>query len=431
MQSIADYELIRSLGWGNHGQFFLARKPSRLPVDAEFVAVKVFAGTTTADIFRRATRELKAFAAVASPYIVSLYDAGQHDSVLYYSMEYIAGGSLANPSQPLSRDDAIKAVRDAAIAAATLHAAGLVHRDIKPGNIMLPEHGGKLSDLGLAHVVAPGVTVTGMGPAASLEYTDPALLLGGRAMPATDVYSLGVTLHRAITGQCIFGEDLPPDDGLLALRRVMSAEVQLSPGLPPAAADLIADCTGPEADRPSRGHQPRYRDVGQGCVQPDLHHGTGRPERNRYKFSGLTSDIPVRDGHSGLHRHRSHHRRPGRGRYVPVGTVERQRDCPCYRQRRSGADSRRHRPVDPVGQPLRRHRHSRHHCARRGQHADLTRPLLHREPRDRHQHQPRLTELRRRNRHRRLRRHDHHGRNEPGHSELVNIAELQPVAWHG
>jgi serine/threonine protein kinase len=251
VQSIADYEIIRSLGWGNHGQFFLARKPPRLPVDAEFVAVKVFAGTTTEDIFRRATRELKAFAAVPSPYIVSLYDAGQHDSVLYYSMEYIAGGSLAHPAQSPGQDDTITAVRDAALAVATLHAAGLVHRDIKPGNIMLHEHGGKLSDLGLAHVITPGVTVTGMGPVTSLEYTDPALLLGARATPATDVYSLGVTLHRVITGQCIFGEDLPAADGLLALRRVMSATAQLSPGLPPAAAELVRDCTGPEADRPS------------------------------------------------------------------------------------------------------------------------------------------------------------------------------------
>jgi eukaryotic-like serine/threonine-protein kinase len=253
VQSIADYEIVRSLGWGNHGQFFLARKPPRLPVDAEFVAVKVFAGTTTDDIFRRATRELKAFAAVPSPYIVSLYDAGQQDSVLYYSMEYLAGGSLADPGQPLSPDHAVKAVRDAALAVATLHAAGLVHRDIKPGNIMLHSTGGKLSDLGLAHVIAPGVTVTGMGPVASLEYTDPALLLGGRATPASDVYSLGVTLHRVITGRSIFGQDLPSDDGLLALRRVMSATVQLSPGLPPAVAELIRQCTGPEADRPPAG----------------------------------------------------------------------------------------------------------------------------------------------------------------------------------
>jgi eukaryotic-like serine/threonine-protein kinase len=251
VDTIADYELIRSLGWGNHGQFFLARKPARLPVDVEFVAVKVFAGRSTADTFRRATRELKAYAAVPSPYIVSLYDAGQHDGVLYYSMEYMERGSLAEPDKPVGQTEAIAAIRDAALAVAALHDAGLVHRDIKPGNIMLHEHGGKLSDLGLAHVVAPGVTVTGMGPVASIEYTDPEQLQGAPAGPATDVWSLGVTLHRVLTGKGIYGEDLPADDGLLALRRVMSAAVQLAPGLPQPAAVLIADCTGPSAERPT------------------------------------------------------------------------------------------------------------------------------------------------------------------------------------
>ncbi len=157
----------------------------------------------------------------------------------------------AEPGQPISQAEAITAIRDAAIAVSALHAAGLVHRDIKPGNIMLHEHGGKLSDLGLAHVIAPGVTVTGMGPVASIEYTDPEQLQGAPAGPATDVWSLGVTLHRAISGNGIYGEDLPADDGLLALRRVLSTPIQLAPGLPPAAAELIADATGPSAKRPS------------------------------------------------------------------------------------------------------------------------------------------------------------------------------------
>lgn len=251
MQTIADYELIKSLGYGSHGQFFLARKPARLPVDAEFVAVKVFAGTSTPDIFRRATRELKAFAAVRSPHIVVLYDAGRHDGVIYYSMEYLPGGSLANPAGPVPVPAAVQAVRDAALGVAAMHAVGLAHRDIKPGNILLGDGVAKLSDLGLAHVMLPGVTLTGMGPVASIEYTDPELLQGSPASQATDVWSLGVTLHRVLSGQSIYGSDLPADDGLLALRKALVAEPQLASGLPPAAADLIAACIGPAQARPS------------------------------------------------------------------------------------------------------------------------------------------------------------------------------------
>ena len=110
MQGIADYEFIRPLGSGNHGQFFLARRPPRLPVDVEYVAVKVLGGESTADTFRRATREMKAFASVRSPYLVTLYDAGQHDGVFYYSMEYLPAGSLAEPAQPLDPATALRAV---------------------------------------------------------------------------------------------------------------------------------------------------------------------------------------------------------------------------------------------------------------------------------------------------------------------------------
>ena len=261
MQTIADYELVKPLGYGSHGQFFLARKPARLPVEVEFVAVKVFAGTSTADIFRRATRELKAFAAVRSPHIVVLYDAGQHDGVIYYSMEYLPGGSLANPAGQLPVAAAVRAVRDAALGVAAMHSAGLAHRGIKPGNILLGDRVGKLSDLGLAHVMLPGVTLTGMGPVTSIEYTDPDLLQGSPASQATDVWSLGVTLHRVLSGQGIYGADLPSDDGLLALRKALTVQPQLATGLPPAAASLIAACTGPAGERPGAEEFARQLDA--------------------------------------------------------------------------------------------------------------------------------------------------------------------------
>ena len=251
MQRIADYELVKSLGYGSHGQFFLARKPLRLPVDAEYVAVKVFAGTSTGDTFRRATRELKAFAAVTSPHIVTLYDAGRHDGVVYYSMEYLSGGSLASPAGEVPLPDATRAVRDGALGVAAMHSAGLAHRAIKPANILLGDGVAKLSDLGLAHVMQPGVTLTGMGPVTSIEYIDPELLQGAPATQATDVWSLGVTLHRVLTGQGIYGPDMPVDDGLLALRNALVTEPRIDPDLPAPVADLIATCVGPAEARPT------------------------------------------------------------------------------------------------------------------------------------------------------------------------------------
>lgn len=257
MQGIADYEFVRSLGSGNHGEFFLARCPERLPVDAEHVAVKVLGGgadggVAPADVFRRATRELRSFAAVSSPHLVRLYDAGQQSGVVYYSMEYLPGGSLADPAEPLDRETAVRAVADAARAAQALHDAGIVHRDIHPRNVLLYDGGAKLSDLGLSQVMAPGMTLTGMGSPESVEYVDPALLYGDPPSPATDVYALGVTLHRAVTGVGLYGDEVGGDP-MRALRRVLSSSPVVSAELPAELADLVRSCIGPVGERPTAG----------------------------------------------------------------------------------------------------------------------------------------------------------------------------------
>jgi serine/threonine protein kinase len=249
VEGIADYEFVRSLGAGSNGEFFLARRPPRLPVDAEYVAVKVVGGTGQ-DAFRRATRELKAFAAVRSPYLVTLYDAGQQAGVFYYSMEYLPGGSLAQPAERPSREAALRAIACAARAAQALHEQGIVHRDIRPGNVLLTEDGGKLSDLGLSQVLHPGATVTGMGGLSSVEFTDPALLQGEKPTPGGDVWSLGATLHWAMTGTGLYGE-LPTHDPLLTLRKVSSTPPRVSDDADPAVAELVRACIGDVAKRPT------------------------------------------------------------------------------------------------------------------------------------------------------------------------------------
>jgi serine/threonine protein kinase len=248
MNGIADYEFIRSLGKGNHGEFFLARTPARLPIDVEHVAVKVLSGPTSEDVFRRATRELSAFAAVRSPDLVALYDAGQQGDAFYYAMEYLADGSLGDGAH--DRATVLAAIADASRAAHALHEAGIVHRDIKPQNVLLTATGGKLADLGLSQVLAPGVTITGMGSVTSVEYNDPALLQGAAASRATDIFSLGATLHRGLAGTGLYG-DLPEGDAMLVLRRIFAQTPTVSPALDPAAAEVIAWAIAPNAvDRP-------------------------------------------------------------------------------------------------------------------------------------------------------------------------------------
>lgn len=245
---IADYEFVRPIGEGNYGEFYVARRPPRLPIDDELVAVKVLSGPTTEDTFRRATRELKLFASVRSPYLVALFDAGQEDGTFYYAMAYHPLGSLAAPARPLERAEVLRAVAHAARAADALHEAGVVHRDIKPANILLHDDGAHLSDLGLAQILNPGQTTTGVGSVTAVEYLDPAIVRGEPATRATDIYALGATLHRAASGVGIHG-DLPDRDPLLALRRVLSQPPAIAPALDPAVAQIVSSCIDPDPAR--------------------------------------------------------------------------------------------------------------------------------------------------------------------------------------
>lgn len=241
---VADYEIVRSLGEGNHGRFYLARPPARLGLAEEFVALKVFGDRVGEQAYERGVRELRAFAAVRSPYLVRVFDAVLEDSFVY-AMEYFPLGSLAAPARPPSRATALRALEDAARAAHALHEAGLAHGDITPSNVLLAGDGepvgGRLSDLGLARHLSPGSTLTGMGRASSVEFTDPDLLAGARPSRRTEVWALGATIHRVLAGTGLHGE-LPDSQPLLAIRKVLSGRPVVHTGLAPADAALVQAC---------------------------------------------------------------------------------------------------------------------------------------------------------------------------------------------
>lgn len=258
MKRIADYELERSLGTGNHGEFFLARPPERLGLQTDHVAVKVLGLNAPDDAFRRVANELKLFASVPCEQLVRLYDAGQQAGIFFYVMEYFPKGSLGRPVEPPSRAEILRAVADAARAAHALHDAGVAHRDIKPANVMLSDGGGRLSDLGLAQILSPGQTVTGIGPIGTIEYMEPAVVLGERAGRASDVWSLAATLHKCLTGRSLYGE--LPDDLLSALRHVVQNRPTPAEGLTDGERELIEACLAPErADRPASAEEVAQR----------------------------------------------------------------------------------------------------------------------------------------------------------------------------
>lgn len=251
MRSIADYEPIERLGSGSHGECIVARPPSRLGLAGDRVAVKIQAVPANPAALRRVADELALVASLDAPWLAPLLDAGHQDDTVFTVSELYAEGSLARPATARSRAQILRAVADAARAAHALHEAGIAHRAIKPANIMLDSAGGKLADVGLAHLLAPGQTVTGIGPVAALEFTEPGALLGRPAARASDIWALAVTLHRALTATSVFGE-VPTEDVFGALRHVLETPPTLAPGLHDGEAKLLSWCLSPErTDRPA------------------------------------------------------------------------------------------------------------------------------------------------------------------------------------
>jgi len=249
LAGIADYRFVAALGQANHGHFYLATPPARLGLSDPHVTVKVVDGSTPADTFRRATRELRAFAVVICPQLVTIHDAGQDGDRFYYAMEHAELGSLGRPAvRAFTRAEVLGAVADAALAADALHRAGMAHRDIQPNNVWLYPEGGKLADLGLAQVLERS-TVTGLGHIGAVEFMDPEIIQGRSASPATDIWALGATLHWALAGGVGLYGALPPDEPLLAIRTVLAQPAAVSPVVHPADRAVIERCLAPAGHR--------------------------------------------------------------------------------------------------------------------------------------------------------------------------------------
>lgn len=244
-ETIGDYRLLEEIGAGSHGSFYLAEPPARLDIDAQRVAVKVLDHHATDSEFRRVANELRILAAVRSPHLVELHEAGCADGVLFYCMPFYPEGSLAlSFGQPV--DVLGQAVADAARGAHALHEVGVVHRDIKPQNVLMRERRGVLSDLGLAALLEPGMTSTGHGPIGTIEYMEPQLIRGEKATRQTDIWSLGITLHRVLSGEGIHGE-IDDRNVLAALQQILREPPRISNGVPGGFRDVIERCIEPDA----------------------------------------------------------------------------------------------------------------------------------------------------------------------------------------
>jgi len=251
MQRIADYDVIQQLGEGSQGQVWLARTPERLQIPATQVALKTFHHAADDDDFDRLSRQMSSYAAVSSDLLVQLIDVGRQGTILFVASEYMSGGSLAQPARPLSRSDVLRSVADAAMGAHVLHEAGIAHRSIRPGNVLIGGSGAKLGDLGLSQLLNPGQTLTGAGQISAVEYLPPEVIQGQAASRASDIWALGATLHKVLTGTGIY-PDLPSQSLIAALRHILNSRPSMGDALRSGEHSIIGAATATDpADRPA------------------------------------------------------------------------------------------------------------------------------------------------------------------------------------
>ncbi len=204
------YELVRPIGGGGMAEVYLARDE----VLERNVAMKVLRGQYADDeaFVERFRREARNAAALSHPNIVAIHDQGRTEDGLYYIvMEHVDGGTLHDLIQregALSPDRIVEITIQIAQALQVAHEGGMVHRDVKPQNVLITKAGeAKVGDFGIARATtATRLTQEGsvMGTA---QYISPEQALGQDASPRSDLYSLGIVLHEMLTGELPFDAD--------------------------------------------------------------------------------------------------------------------------------------------------------------------------------------------------------------------------------
>ncbi len=213
-EELGSYRLVAPLGHGGMGEVWRAEH-RMLARDAAIKLVRGRDGGIPRDLVARFEREAKATAGLRSPHTVQLYDFGRSDDgAFYYVMELLDGFTLdrlVDRHGPLPPGRVVHVLRQACRSLAEAHAAGLVHRDVKPGNIFLCRYGGesdfvKVVDFGLVKDVSAGganLTQTGL-IAGTPAYMPPEMALGKEVDGRADLYALGCVGYYLLTGQPVF-----------------------------------------------------------------------------------------------------------------------------------------------------------------------------------------------------------------------------------
>src|SRR5579859_361469 len=261
---LGPYEIQSPLGTGGMGEVYRARD-TRLD---RMVAIKILPAhlSSNPEAKQRFEREARTISSLNHPNICTLYDVGHQDGTDFLVMEYLEGETLADRLRQgcLPLGQTLRYGRDICEGLESAHRSGLIHRDLKPGNIMLTKTGAKLMDFGLAKPVTPihtpssHLTRTLSAPDRALtaegvivgtfQYMSPEQVEGKEADTRSDIFSLGAVLYEMVTGKRAFSGKTTAS----TIAAILASEPQpinsVQPTSPPALDHVVRTCLAKEPD---------------------------------------------------------------------------------------------------------------------------------------------------------------------------------------
>jgi serine/threonine protein kinase len=315
---LGPYRIEEAIGAGGMGEVYRARD-TRLD---RTVAIKILSSHLSArpDLQSRFDREARTISSLQHPHICALFDVGRENGVDFLVMEHLEGRTLADRllDGPLPLDEVLQVGVQIADALDTAHRKGVIHRDLKPGNVMLTKTGVKLLDFGLAKTAemagpAAGTLVAGSLPGSSgardarsltaegtilgtFQYMAPEQLEGTEADHRTDIFALGAVLYEMATGRKAF--DGKSQASLIAA--IMSAKPAplsaVQPMTPPALDRVIRTCLQKEPDdrwQTARDVARELRWIAEGGTEIALPRAVAHRRRSRERLAWILAGVSV------------------------------------------------------------------------------------------------------------------------------------------
>ena len=268
---IADrYEVVSHIGQGGMADVFLA-------VDTILnrqVAIKILRADLSTDAVSilRFEREAQAAAALAHPNIVEIYDVGDYKGHHYIVMEYVTGKTLKQVIRsrgPLVNEEAVDIMKQLCSAISEAHSRGIIHRDIKPQNVIVKADGSiKILDFGIATAKGSMQLTQANNVMGSVHYLAPELAKGEAASPQSDIYALGIVLYEMLAGDVPFKADQAVQIALKHMREPMSDVRLINASVPQSIANVITRATAKDPNNRYGSCREMLQDIST-CLRPE------------------------------------------------------------------------------------------------------------------------------------------------------------------